>query len=412
MKRVRRLLSSILAVCFLGMAFNPALAYGASTINSVSIRVGLNEFEPGDTLPDIVLGDKDSGGGAYAYAKSDYYFIEKAEWVTSQNKVIQVGDVPRMKIWLEPTDYDNRRFKGGYQSSNVKVTGGTFKSASISSKRLIVTVDLNPVKGQFESPEEAYWSGTGYGSARWKMSGDASSNYRYEVALYRGNSQVHKAETSSARYDFYPYMTKKGDYHFRVRVIPADSAEGKYGKSSDWISSDEIYLPEEDVADGSGQGNQGSTPSGGNTAVGWMQSGSRWYFRYPDGSSPKDEWLAWNGKWYLFDANGWMLTGWQNRNGVYYYLDESGAMLTGWVQAGDKVYYLNPSKDDYEGIMVTNSWIIDGGNYYYLNGDGIRSEGWTEIEGSFYYFYPGTGIRAANTTIDGFTLDANGAWHK
>ncbi len=143
-----------------------------------------------------------------------------------------------------------------------------------------------------------------------------------------------------------------------------------------------------------------------------MQSGSRWYFRYPDGSSPKDEWLAWNGKWYLFDANGWMLTGWQNRNGVYYYLDESGAMLTGWVQAGDKVYYLNPSKDDYEGIMVTNSWIIDGGNYYYLNGDGIRSEGWTEIEGSFYYFYPGTGIRAANTTIDGFTLDANGAWHK
>ncbi len=108
-----------------------------------------------DTLPDIVLGDKDSGGGAYAYAKSDYYFIEKAEWVTSQNKVIQVGDVPRMKIWLEPTDYDNRRFKGGYQSSNVKVTGGTFKSASISSKRLIVTVDLNPVKGQLIGAERA-----------------------------------------------------------------------------------------------------------------------------------------------------------------------------------------------------------------------------------------------------------------
>ena len=107
-----------------------------------------------------------------------------------------------------------------------------------------------------------------------------------------------------------------------------------------------------------------------------------------------------------------MLTGWQNRNGSYYYLDESGAMLTGWVQAGNQVYYLNPTKDQYEGVMVANNWVTQDGNYYYLNGDGIRAEGWTEINGSFYYFYPGTGIRAANTTIDGFLLDANGVWHK
>lgn len=411
MRWVRKLLSSILAVCLFVAAVNPTAAYAAvSTISSVNIRVGLNEFEPGDSLPDIVIGDKDSSSGAYVYTNSEHYFVEKAEWVTSQNKTMQVGDIPRMKIWLDVTDYDNRRFKGGYQSSNVKITGGTFRSATVSNKKLIVTLDLNPIKGQFETPEEAYWSGSGYGNARWKME-NSSSSYRFEAALYRGSSQVHKVETSSTHYDFYPYMTKKGTYYFKVRVIPADSDESKYGKKSDWISSDEMYLPEENVSDGSGQGS-GTTPSGGNTVVGWIQSGNRWYFRYPDGSYPKDEWLAWNGKWYLFDANGWMLTGWQNRNGSYYYLDESGAMLTGWVQAGNRVYYLNPTKDQYEGIMVANNWVTQDGNYYYLNSDGIRAEGWTEINGSFYYFYPGTGIRAANTTVDGFLLDENGAWRK
>lgn len=411
MKRIRRIVSSFIILCLCMTLVNPAMVYAVSTISSVSIRVGLNEFEPGDTLPDIVIGDKDSGGIAYVYTASDHYSIEKAEWVTSQTKSIQVGDTPRMKVWLEATDYDNRRFKGGYQSSNVKINGGTFKTASISNQRLVVTLELNPVKGQFETPEEAYWSGSGYGKARWSMGDNASSSYHYEVALYRGNSQVHKAQVTSTSFNFYPYMTKKGTYHFRVRVIPGDSSTGRYGKSSDWISSDEIYLPEEDVSDGSGQTN-GTTPSGGATSVGWIQTGNRWYFRYPDGSYPKDEWLAWNGKWYLFDGDGWMLTGWQLRNGSYYYLDGSGAMVTGWLQSGNAYYYLNPTKDAFEGVMVANQWVVQDNQYYYLNSDGTRAEGWTQIGGNWYYFYPGTGVRAQGTYIDGFLLDADGIWRK
>ncbi len=271
-------------------------------------------------------------------------------------------------------------------------------------------LELSPIKGQFEAPDEVFWNSGGYGRARWRLSG-ADDSYRYEVALYRGNSQVHKAETTGTSYNFYPYMTKAGSYSFRVRVIPKNADEEKYGKRSEWVSSDEIYLAQEDVSDGNVQ-NPDTTPSGGMLNVGWNKSGNLWFFRYPDGTCPKDEWLAWEGKWYLFDANGWMLTGWQVRNGQSYYLDESGAMLTGWVRSGNAYYYLNPTPDAFEGMLVKKNWVIADGNIYYMNEDGARVEGWYPVDGNWFYFYPGTGIRAANTWVDGFYLDAEGIWRK
>ena len=410
MKRVRKILSGLLTLCLLMTFSGASTVYGASTISSVNLRVGMNDIEVGDTLPDIVIGDKDSSDAAFVYSTSSYYGIEKAEWVTSKNKELKVGDKPRMKVWLEASDYEERRFKGGYYSSNVKISGGTFISASISNRKLIVTLELSPIKGQFEAPDEVFWNSGGYGRARWRLSG-ADDSYRYEVALYRGNSQVHKAETTGTSYNFYPYMTKAGSYSFRVRVIPKNADEEKYGKRSEWVSSDEIYLAQEDVSDGNVQ-NPDTTPSGGMLNVGWNKSGNLWFFRYPDGTCPKDEWLAWEGKWYLFDANGWMLTGWQVRNGQSYYLDESGAMLTGWVRSGNAYYYLNPTPDAFEGMLVKKNWVIADGNIYYMNEDGARVEGWYPVDGNWFYFYPGTGIRAANTWVDGFYLDAEGIWRK
>lgn len=410
MKGIKKILGGLLVLCILMTFSQTAVVYAASTISSVNLRVGMNDIEVGDTLPDIVVGDKDSSDAAFVYSTSNYYGIEKAEWVTSKNKELKVGDTPRMKVWLEPSDYEERRFKGGYYSSNVKVSGGTFVSASLSNRKLIVTLELSPIKGQFEAPDEVYWNSGGYGRAKWRLSGSDDS-FRYEVALYRGNSQVHKVETTGTSYNFYPYMTKAGSYSFRVRVIPKNSDEEKYGKKSEWVSSDEVYLAQEDVSDGNVQ-NPDTTPSGGMLNVGWNKSGNLWFFRYPDGTCPKDEWLAWNGKWYLFDANGWMLTGWQVRNGNYYYLDESGAMLTGWVRSGNAYYYLNPTPDAFEGILVKKNWVIADGNIYYMNDDGARVEGWYPVDGNWFYFYPGTGIRAANTWVDGFYLDAEGIWRK
>ena len=47
----------------------------------------------------------------------------------------------------------------------------------------------------------------------------------------------------------------------------------------------------------------------------------------PDGTYPASQWMEIGGRWYYFDAQGYMATGWVNVNGVYYYLDTtSGAM--------------------------------------------------------------------------------------
>ncbi len=411
MKRARRILCSLLVFCLLIGLATPKTVYAVSAISSVSIRVGLNDFEPGDTLPDIVIGDRTSSDCAYVYVSSSYYSVYKAQWITSTTKTIKVGDTPQMKVWLEPTDPDTRRFKGGYYSSNVKIRGGTFNSATVSGGRLIVTLTLDPVEGEYDMPEDAYWAGSGYGKARWRVSSKASTSGYYEVILYRGSTQVHKTETSGTSYDFYPYMTKKGNYYFKVRTIPDDS--DSYGKRSDWAVSDEVYLAEEDVSDGTGQeSSSGITVSGGTTNVGWIQSGDRWYFRYPDGSCPQDEWLSWDGKWYLFDSDGWMLTGWQTKDGATYYFDGSGAMVTGWVQAGDAYYYLSTTEGENEGVLLKNQWFLLDGNYYYLNAAGIRASGWLQVDGNWYYFYPDTGVMASNTYIDGFWVDENGVWTK
>lgn len=101
----------------------------------------------------------------------------------------------------------------------------------------------------------------------------------------------------------------------------------------------------------------------------WVASGNRWWYRHSDGSYTKNGWETINGKDYLFDSAGWMLTGWQEVNGTWYYLESSGAKATNrWV--GN--YYVESN-----GAMATNKWI---GNYY-VNASGL----WVETKGQHHW---------------------------
>ncbi len=42
----------------------------------------------------------------------------------------------------------------------------------------------------------------------------------------------------------------------------------------------------------------------------WIRSGQRWWYRHSDGTYTVSDWEKINGTWYLFDEEGWMLTGW------------------------------------------------------------------------------------------------------
>ena len=71
--------------------------------------------------------------------------------------------------------------------------------------------------------------------------------------------------------------------------------------------------------------------------AGWRKAADnvRWWFENSDGTYKADEWMKYNGMWFLFDKKGYMLTGLVERDG--------------------KVYALNTKVGSQEGaLMVTN----------------------------------------------------------
>lgn len=407
----RRGLFIFICTCalILGGAFI-SLAASRKTINKVTINLDL-EIEPGEDLPDLKPG-KDSGFNVRA--GNEHYAATEARWVSSSTRDAEIGKTYTLKVYLDAVDPDSYGFVGTYKASNVTVKGGTFVSASRKSyETLIVTVKTKPVKGDYEAPDDAYWKENQLGYAVWKKVDGVSA---YDVNLYKGNSAIYKVKAyRGTKLDFYPYMTSAGTYSFRVRSVPSDDNSKDYAKSSDWTESDELYIAKESVSNGSGKIDYNNTNSAANNStsqVGWIQDGSRWWYRYPDGSSQKDSWLQLGDIWYLFDKDGWMLTGWQEKDGNWYYMDGSGAMLTGWVQAANGWYFLNPGPNGPAGAMYKNQWLDYNGKRYRLSESGVMCEGWNQVDGNWYYFYPGEGSMAVNTTISTFYVGADGVWHK
>lgn len=139
----------------------------------------------------------------------------------------------------------------------------------------------------------------------------------------------------------------------------------------------------------------------------WVQAeDGRWWYRHADGSFTKSGWELVAGRWYLFDADGWMLTGWQRDNGSWYYLGADGAMLTGWQQVDGKWYYLADS-----GAMATG-WRMVGDKWYYLDESGSMVQGWQK-SGDKWYWLNADGSMSADEVklIDGtfYGFDSSGA---
>ncbi|WP_313185739.1 N-acetylmuramoyl-L-alanine amidase family protein [Lacrimispora sp.] len=408
MRLFKRLAAMASMVSLLGLSIPFESLAAVKTITSVTIYAGLEELASGDTLPSESSFKTNEGSGNYVYSNNDRYEVTDLDWITSDTKEMKVGSEPKMKVTLRATNSDEYAFKGGYQSSNVSIKGGTYVSSSRSgSDTLYVTFTFKPVKGTYESPQDADWRDSGYGTAKWSSVDNSSG--AYDVYLYRGSSIIKKVEKLKATtYNFFPYMTKAGTYSFKVRTVPYTESEQKYGKNSEWTESGEVYLPQEKVSDGSGQDNSAVA----NGQVGWIKTGNIWYYRYPDGTYQKNNWAKINNKWYLFDSNGGMVTGWQQRNNLWYFLNSDGAMTTGWVVSNNKWYYLNPSTTSgVEGAMITG-WVNYNNKWYYTDSTGAMQEGWRQVDGNWYYFYPGEGSKAVNTTISGFPVDGNGIWRK
>lgn len=115
--------------------------------------------------------------------------------------------------------------------------------------------------------------------------------------------------------------------------------------------------------------------------TGWFKdTDNKWYYLMSSGEM-KTGWLL-DGKWYHFSSSGAMTTGWfKDTNGKWYYLYSNGSMATGWVKdSNGKWYYLSEN-----GAMVTG-WLTLDGKKFYMDSDGAMVTGKITIEGKEYNF--------------------------
>ena len=108
--------------------------------------------------------------------------------------------------------------------------------------------------------------------------------------------------------------------------------------------------------------------SGGGYAKGWNRINYdnvvRWFY-FDDDKDMHTGWLQDNNRWYYLGGDGAMLTGWVKDKDAWYFLDADGSMHTGWLKDNDKWYYLGS-----DGAMLTG-WIEDSGKRYYIGSEGI-----------------------------------------
>ena len=115
----------------------------------------------------------------------------------------------------------------------------------------------------------------------------------------------------------------------------------------------------------------------------WMKDGSRWWYRYSDGTYPSSTRLTIDGADYAFDAQGWMVTGWDSTDGQWRYYGSSGAAVSGWLRDGGSWYYLDPATK-----AMATGWLELGGTWYHLAPSGAMSTGWARVDGQWYHFGP------------------------
>ena len=215
------------------------------------------------------------------------------------------------------TAVDGFSFKDKTTQVNVTGDGVTLKSQKVLDAYTIEVVVTLPKLGDMQLES---MSGTATLEKNGKLSWQALSNAaKYEIRLFRGESEIGKLYSTEATADISSKLTKEGYYYARVRAI---SSAGEHIRTS-WVESNSVNLTDAEV-NALAEARQKAV----NTGAAWMMDSKGWWYRDAAGNRVVGKWMQINGKWYYFDENGTMKTGWVESGGKWYYLTSSGEMLT------------------------------------------------------------------------------------
>lgn len=91
-----------------------------------------------------------------------------------------------------------------------------------------------------------------------------------------------------------------------------------------------------------------------------------------------------------------------NKN-KWYHFDKNGYMQSGWIEVKKIKYFLNPS-----GVMVSNDWSIQNGKWYYFNDSGAMQTGWVNWKDKWYYMNADGSMSTNIKTPDGYAVNDKG----
>lgn len=217
--------------------------------------------------------------------------------------------------------------------------------------------------------QDTYWDDDDITMARWEEVEDA---YQYEVYLYRNESRVDTFKTKKNYFNMERKMTAEGEYTFKVRALAKNKSkefrDGYWSDESDGIYIDAAFA--ELMKNGGVIDTQNSGPGATGTPgqpvketsvvykAEWIYSdqAQAWWYRNSDGTFP---------------ANTW----WQDPATTrWYFFNEQGYMMTGWIDWNGQRYYCLPAADTAAGLpvgsMVTGERNIDG-VVYRFDGNGV-----------------------------------------
>ena len=155
----------------------------------------------------------------------------------------------------------------------------------------------------------------------------------------------------------------------------------------------------------------------------WVKQGNIWKYQSSvTGQYLTNQWSLIGDKWYHFDADGNMQTGFFDVDGATYYCDNSGAMVSnGWM--GSNYFYpdgrlardtwINGYYVNADGIWVPNAtewqWRQDGNRWMYKNtkNNAYAKNCWMDVSGSWYYFDQ-DGYMVTNTRVGNYFCGSDG----
>ena len=269
-----------------GVLTIPSFAATRKKINSVTVNVE-SHIELGARYGEEEI-EIETRGKNYTY---DYYEIENFgfEWMEE--------DVPEISIYLRA---DEGYYFALTKASAVKLTGATYVKASKqdSSETLALKVKL-PSMAEMVGQETTVTLTDG-GYAKW---GEIRGAGSYELRLYRNGNGVgaNYQSTDQLFYDYTSQMGKPGSYQVKVRAVNKQNTDNK-GK---WMESETVTISSE-MAEAIRNGTAAGLPVSGE----WRNEGNGWWYEHEDGTYTKNNWEEIDKKWYLFDENGYMRTGW------------------------------------------------------------------------------------------------------